>query len=125
MPDMKRACQNCGDSFEAKRTTAKFCSTKCRVAYMRSKHRVESDLSVALETIFTLGQEIDDGTNARDAAIQLMEMRKTIDKYLPSMSSWWKCQNCGKQEMAFIPGKSHCNCGDTAKWILMAKKKVV
>jgi len=125
MSDLKRTCHSCGNEFEAKRTTAKFCSTKCRVAYMRSKHRVESDLSVAMETIFTLGQEIDDGTNAYSAAIQLREMRKTIDKYLPNLSSWWRCENCGAQEMAFIPSKSHCNCGDNARWILMAKKRVV
>jgi hypothetical protein len=28
---VKRACEHCGEKFEPQRTTARFCSTKCRV----------------------------------------------------------------------------------------------
>ena len=32
---MKKKCDNCGDEFEAKRETAKYCSGKCRIAHLR------------------------------------------------------------------------------------------
>jgi hypothetical protein len=34
---VKRACEHCGAEFEPQRTTARFCSTKCRVYAARAK----------------------------------------------------------------------------------------
>jgi hypothetical protein len=36
-------CLNCGALFEAKRSTAKFCSDKCKLAYHRDKVSVTND----------------------------------------------------------------------------------
>lgn len=35
---MERACDSCGDSYEAKTRRSKFCSTACRVAACRVRH---------------------------------------------------------------------------------------
>jgi hypothetical protein len=34
---VKRACEHCGAEFKPQRTTARFCSTKCRVYASRAK----------------------------------------------------------------------------------------
>lgn len=38
---MKKYCKKCSELFEAKRSTAKFCSGKCRTSY----HRLSSEVS--------------------------------------------------------------------------------
>jgi hypothetical protein len=34
---VKRACEHCGEKFRPQRTTARFCSAKCRVYAARAK----------------------------------------------------------------------------------------
>jgi hypothetical protein len=108
---IERICDNCGIPYIAKRSTSKFCKTNCRVEYMRKNHMLEANISVAMETISQLGQKIDDHDDAYYSAIFLDQMRKQIDKFLPKLSSWWKCDNCGKSIMAFIPKRGDCTCG--------------
>jgi predicted nucleic acid-binding Zn ribbon protein len=37
---VKKICEQCGESFEAKRSTARFCQTKCRVAFNRAAKKI-------------------------------------------------------------------------------------
>lgn len=44
-------CINCNKEFEAKRETAKFCSSKCRLAFHRSKDSVSMNAKVSVSQV--------------------------------------------------------------------------
>ena len=116
---IEKTCLNCGIEYTAKRSTSKFHSTSCRVEYMRKKYRIEANLTIAIEEIKNLGEKMNNPEDTYAAALSLDLMRKEINKHLPSLSSWWKCDNCGTSVMVFIPTIIHCNCLDNAKWHLV------
>ena len=61
---MKLTCIKCNKEFEAKRKTAKFCSTKCKLAYHRHKVSVsnkDKQVSVSLNPAIT-GKALKDYT---------------------------------------------------------------
>lgn len=48
---MEKICLNCGNKFEAKRSTAKFCKPACRVSYSRNEDLKSSELAVTQSAI--------------------------------------------------------------------------
>lgn len=71
---MKRACLNDGVVFESKRTTALFCSPKCRVEYQR-KSKITDDTDFVQEYPSTPEEAYD--AEAALKAFQEMGLRKT------------------------------------------------
>jgi|GEM_PF-5591307 len=49
---MKMKCKNCDTPFEAKRTSAKFCSNVCRTLYNRSNSESRLSLSQKIDFIY-------------------------------------------------------------------------
>jgi hypothetical protein len=74
---MKVKCQNCETVFEAQRTTAKFCSDKCRVQFNR-KQKDDGLYFDARAAIFAVATKIE-----KSASEQLLRnLRDAIDEYL-------------------------------------------
>lgn len=53
---MERLCDACGDPYEAKTRRSKFCSTACRVAKSRERHRAAADADRAQDAPASVGE---------------------------------------------------------------------
>lgn len=84
-----RVCDYCGDSFEARTTVTKFCSTKCRGAYYKRKTRNQKievsnkQTAALLPSHFDLVQSKEFLT-VKDLSIMLNSSRQTIYNIIKS-----------------------------------------
>lgn len=119
MKTTTQVCEFCGRTFYAKRSTAQFCSDKCRVAHHRFAAAHDELMFKITETIAELGHALYEKKTSHQAAIELSALRRAIDMVLPSISLWWRCDNCHNSTMVFIPREDSCPCGKKAKWFIM------
>jgi len=114
---MKMNCDNCGKEFEAQRNTARFCSTRCRVAYNRKPTTSDrfDDIIDAIKKI----TEIDAyGDMSYERALILKSLKKIIAfQDVADSSSWWRCQSCWQAVKKEFPDKNDCKCKHP-KWKL-------
>lgn len=75
-------CQNCGNEFEAQRTTAKYCSDKCRVQASR-KHQQTDVYFNARSMIFRIEKDM----NKQDAIGTLKNLRDAIEETLKKLEA--------------------------------------
>lgn len=52
--DYRCTCAQCGETFEARRSDASFCSSKCRVAFSREPKK----LANAIESVDAFGRQV-------------------------------------------------------------------
>ena len=62
---MNKTCENCGNPFEAQRETAKYCSHKCQVSYLRKASKGDVSITEQPEDV-TLSVTL----NKKDAVIR-------------------------------------------------------
>jgi hypothetical protein len=112
-------CVTCGKTFYAQRKSAKFCSDACRIANHRVKVAHDEKLAQFAAMIADLGHALYVKESSYEAAIELTNLRRAIDMFLPSTTRWWHCDNCHNSTMVFIPREDSCSCGKAAKWYMM------
>lgn len=116
-------CEYCGIEYQAERRSSRFCKPTHRVAWNKRKHR---DAKLAENDIFaqvrSIGQKIDEPLEAYQSIVTLINLKKAIDMYIGTLTRYWKCNNCGKSVMAFLPDETYCDCGHDANWFIVAKK---
>lgn len=102
----------------AKRSTKKYCSSRCRVAANRAaKVKLVDDaferLADAMSDLATLA---DDGENDHDATAALIAARGLLGWYhKPGHVVWWQCDRCKQSVHVEIPKDNHCSC-DVPRW---------
>lgn len=117
---MQKQCENCGRMFEAKRRTAKYCSSGCRVAYHRYKdYSVKKPSWAAGEAIASIGRSMDHKRFQHEAVAELVSLQKTIGWFLPSHDTWWRCDNCKTKVHKQMPTDEDCQCGSKAAWYIL------
>lgn len=113
---MKAICEYCEQPFEAKRSTAKYCSDAHKLAAHRER-KSALDTTAMYKQIRQISALLGDKDTAYDAAIAITNLQRTLEYVLPSKTRWWRCDCCGKSIMKFIPTRGDCPCGD-GKWYL-------
>ncbi|NNG20508.1 hypothetical protein HJ590_13215 [Naumannella sp. ID2617S] len=63
-------CEQCGATFQGKRSTARFCSTRCRVAWNRAKKAGEPSARPALTVVPPPGAEKRARAKQKDVSIE-------------------------------------------------------
>lgn len=119
MKQTTQTCESCRKTFYAQRSTARFCSTKCRMAHHRASVEHEALMGKIAQTIGELGYALYEKKTSHEAAIQLNDLRHLIDMVLPPHTLWWHCDNCHNSAMLFLPRQDSCECGKKAKWFIM------
>lgn len=105
-------CRQCGKEFTAKRTTARYCGSKCRTRYNRShKHKVNivhetHTARDALKMILNgdLKELFDkDPHTARELQEYMHKVQHAFDTYNPlagvTITKQWKCADCGQRRI--------------------------
>ena len=69
---MTKICTNCGNEFEAKRETARYCSDKCRIAHSRVSV-TQSEVSVTNKVSVTKDVTLKEDSETRSWLIQQFE----------------------------------------------------
>lgn len=118
------ACKHCSKEFTPKRSTAQFCSDRCRVRHHRWK-----DLSVAtpknnaIDAIHTIGHMVE-GELSYEAVSALKTIAKIATwQAATDAGSWWRCQICWQALRKELPLDGDCACGkcEDADWRLQKK----
>lgn len=110
-------CAMCDARFFKDRSTAKYCSDACKVAAHRER-KAKKELYYGMVTsIRNLALELEDKETSYSAAIALDSLRRTLDMYFPPKTRWWRCDECGKAVMKFLPEAKDCLCGKP-KWYI-------
>lgn len=112
-------CEYCEQPFEAKRSTAKYCKPAHRIAAHR-ENKMALDTSDMYKQIRQISALLGDKNTAYAAAIAIVNLQRTLDNILPPKTRWWRCEDCGKSIMKFVPNQGDCPCGD-GKWYIIAK----
>lgn len=125
-PKQKKAftatCKYCGEQYEAQRKSSRFCKPEHRVAWNRAQKRKDNEKQSVHDMLRELAHQLEDKETCHDAAITLQSIKRTVDFYMPYLSTWWHCDNCHRSMMKFIPENDDCACGKDAKWFMMNTK---
>lgn len=110
-------CENCGKVFVAKRSTAKYCGTACRVEYNRNLNRYRIDIDKKNDEVWSqfnsYANLMYNNELSYDATVTLLAVKKAIDMYVPKQS-WWLCDGCKMKVHVELPEKQ-CGCSKP-KW---------
>jgi len=115
---IKKICAYCGVEFYAERSTAKFHSDACKVAFFRARKKDEESYMQLTRFIRNVASGLENKETSLSAAITLDSLRRTLDMYFPPKTRWWRCDVCKKSVMVFLPTPKHCECGQDAKWYI-------
>jgi hypothetical protein len=113
-----KICAHCGIEFHAERSTARFHSDACKVAYHREKKANKEAFLTIAGRIRNIAYELEGKETSYSAAITLDSVRRTLDMYFPPKTRWWRCDACGKSVMKFLPDAKDCGCEGKAKWYI-------
>jgi len=113
-------CTYCGIRYFADRSTAKYCSDKCKVAAHRDRKAKKEVFYNMVKSIKSIAVELENKETSYSAAITLDSLRRTLDMYYPPKTRWWRCDACGKAVMKFLPEAKDCPCESKAKWYIQA-----
>lgn len=113
-------CTYCGTRYFADRSTARYCSDKCKVAAHRANKAKKEVFKNIAKSIKSLADELENKETSYSAAITLDSLRRTLDMYFPPKTRWWRCDECGKAVMKFLPESVDCPCAGKAKWYIQA-----
>lgn len=115
-------CEHCGIEYQAQRKSSRFHSAVCRVAWNRAQKAASKKDPDLFEKINELGHLVESKDYGHAAVITMINLKKAIDFFLPSLTRWWMCDVCKKQIMVFCPHENSCTCGHSAKWFIVADK---
>ena len=115
-------CLNCGETFKALRSTAKYCSSRCRVQYHRDAKSKEDDFNETANEIYRLitklSEFVYDDDFSEDACVNLNAIISHAQFVKPNNdSSWWRCKKCNVAVKRSFPDKTSCDCKEP-KWVL-------
>lgn len=115
-------CEHCGNEYQPKRSTSRFCSDRCRVRQHRWKdYSVTAPKNQAIEAITQISRMIE-GELSYEAVLALKTVKKIAAMYgdCANVSSWWRCQKCWQAVKKELPVDGDCSCGkcEDAKWKL-------
>lgn len=107
---MQLNCVWCGSSFEAVRSSRKFCSDRCKTANHRydPKSQIEFHLEQALyhisqiERVLSKDKDVHlEGYSGLDVIARVAEM------HIPGARAWWWDHSTGKKVQGRLPGDAH------------------
>jgi len=120
MPNVN--CQHCGKSYHAKRSTSKFCSSRCRVASHRApsaKERYDELAQSMWDTIAEM-HELSDQNESVEYHTHIT--LGAVAHYLTGIYNrpkWWLCRMCQTKINRSLPERDNCSCGDGAFWVVL------
>ena len=118
---MIKQCAVCGDDFEAKRSTAKYCSNRCKMEYRNNKN-TDPILKVAragytsIKSLIWIEHTADNEQDQVEARRHLIAMFESLSKF-ESEFTRWECKNCGQKIFVEPTPKQACQfCGKYHGW---------
>jgi len=112
-------CWNCGKQFTPKRSSAKYCSTNCRVAYNRLTTRAEKIMSDVLYAVDDLERTIEQHP---ELAPEIDDLQRAIQMYAKNtrQARVWACA-CGNITKMFVRPTICLKCGKPGRFSLQPK----
>lgn len=116
-----KLCEHCGNEYEPKRSTSKFCSDRCRVRHHRWRDSsVELPKNAAIDAITQISRMIE-GELSYEAVLAIKTIKKIAAFHdAANIGSWWRCQKCWQAVKKEMPLDGDCACGkcEDAAWKL-------
>jgi hypothetical protein len=107
---MKLNCVWCDRPFEAKRSSAKYCSDACKTAQHRynPKAQIEYHLAAALSHITQIERITEKDKDVHMPGYEAISTIMSVANYhLPSRKSWWWDRSNGNKVQGRLPGDDH------------------
>lgn len=111
-------CEYCGQSFVARRSTARFCCashrTKAKRARDNEAQRIVNAFQNAIDAIHVLESYAYDKSYSWDCALKINTIEWMVTRNL-NHRDWWQCDICQTKVRGKI-AEDQCRCGKDAKW---------
>ena len=106
---MNKICTNCGNEFEAKRETARYCSDKCRIAHSR----VSVTDSVTKEVSVTRDVTLKEDSKTREWLIEQFKAEgkspDEIEKIMTAQDSYYQTRSYYFVSTRMLPTRQGVN----------------